>query len=447
MQILTVTELTLLIKREVEDSFSDVWVEGEISNLKIPSSGHIYLTLKDQASQLKAVIFRSLGRNLKFQPKDGQQILCRGHLTVYEPRGEYQLVIDYLEPKGIGALQLAFEQLKGRLQAEGLFDEARKRPLPILPQRIGIITSPTGAVLQDMLKILDRRFSNLSILISPVPVQGEGAAAEIVRAIEELNSASGGLGGLDVLILARGGGSLEDLWSFNEESVARAIAGSRIPVISAVGHETDYTIADFVADLRAPTPSAAAELVVRPKQDLVGQIQSLKDRIRHTIRVYLEGQWSRCRETQRALPLPRKRLETFLLRLDELGGRSGQALVRLLREKRRALRDRYQGLLNLRPEARLKYLTAGLNSLHGQLVQQMDRGIEDRRTTLAKLIGHMDSLSPLAVLARGYCIARRLPALEIIREAKQVVEGERLILRLHRGELICQVNEVRDRET
>lgn len=443
MQILTVTELTLLIKREVEDSFSDVWVEGEISNLKIPSSGHIYLTLKDQASQLKAVIFRSLGRNLKFQPKDGQQVLCRGHLTVYERRGEYQLVIDYLEPKGIGALQLAFEQLKGRLQAEGLFDEARKRPLPMLPQRIGIITSPTGAVLQDMLKILDRRFPNLSILISPVPVQGEGAAAEIVRAIKDLN----GRGGLDALILARGGGSLEDLWSFNEESVARAIAGSRIPVISAVGHETDYTIADFVADLRAPTPSAAAELVVRPKQELVGQIQALKDRIRHTIRVYLEGQRSRCRETQRALPLPRKRLETFLLRLDELGGRSGQALVRLLREKGRALRDRYHGLLNLRPEARLKYLTAGLNSLHGQMVQQMDRVIEDRRTTLAKLIGHMDSLSPLAVLARGYCIAKRLPALEIIREAKQVVEGERLNLRLHRGELICQVHEVRDRET
>ncbi|MGH7273038.1 MAG: exodeoxyribonuclease VII large subunit [Nitrospiria bacterium] len=443
MQILTVTELTLLIKREVEGTFSDVWVEGEISNLKIPSSGHIYLTLKDQASQLKAVIFRSLGRNLKFQPKDGQQILCRGHLTVYEPRGEYQLVIDYLEPKGIGALQLAFEQLKGRLRAEGLFDETRKRPLPMLPQRIGIITSPTGAVLQDMLKILDRRFPSLSILISPVPVQGEGAAAEIVRAIEDLNAR----GGLDVLILARGGGSLEDLWSFNEESVARAIAGSRIPVISAVGHETDYTIADFVADLRAPTPSAAAELVVRPKQELAGQIQSLKDRIRHTIRVYLEARRSSCREVQRALPLPRKRLETFLLRLDELGGRSVQALVRLLREKRRALRDRDQGLLNLRPEARLKYLTAGLNSLHGQLMQEMDRGIEVRRTTLAKLIGHMDSLSPLAVLARGYCIARRLPALEIIREAKQVVEGERLNLRLHRGELICQVNEVRDRKT
>lgn len=444
LRIFSVTELTQLIKQEVEETFLDVWVEGEVSNLRIPSSGHIYLTLKDQESQLKAVIFRSSGRHLKFQPKDGQQVLCRGHLTVYEPRGEYQLVVDYLEPKGIGALQLAFEQLKERLRAEGLFDEQRKRPLPMLPRKIGIITSRTGAVLHDMLRILDRRFPNLSILIHPVAVQGEGAGDEIVRAIEDLNALAASGGGLDVLILARGGGSLEDLWSFNEEKVARAIAQSHIPIISAVGHETDYTIADFVADLRAPTPSAAAELVVRPKQELIGWVQSLDDRIRHAIRVRLEAQHSKLRELQRSIPSPRKQLEALFLRLDELGWRSGQALIRLLREKRRSLRDRTQGLSSLRPDTRLRYWNILLDSQHGQLIQQMTSIIQGRRAALAGVIGRMDSLSPLAVLSRGYSIARRLPTFEVVREAKQVARGERLKLKLYRGELVCQVDEVEE---
>jgi exodeoxyribonuclease VII large subunit len=442
LRIFSVAELTQLIKREMEEAFLDVWVEGEVSNLRMPSSGHIYLTLKDPESQLRAVIFRSSSRHLKFQPKDGQQILCRGHLTVYEPRGEYQLVVDYLEPKGIGALQLAFEQLKERLRAEGLFDEQRKKPLPMLPRTIGIITSRAGAVLHDMLRILDRRFPNLSILIHPVAVQGEGAGDEIVRAIEDLNALSASGGGLDVLILARGGGSLEDLWSFNEEKVARAIAGSRIPIISAVGHETDYTIADFVADLRAPTPSAAAELVVRPKQELIGWVQSLDARMRHTIRVYLVAQHSKWRELQRSIPSPSKRLEALFLKLDELGWRSGQALIRLLREKRRSLRDQTQGLSSLRPDTRFKYWNILLGGQRGQLIRQMTSIVEARRATLAGVIGRMDSLSPLAVLARGYCIARKLPALEVVREAKQMARGERLKLKLYRGELSCQVDEV-----
>jgi exodeoxyribonuclease VII large subunit len=442
LRIFTVTELTLLIKHEVEESFLDVWVEGEISNLRIPSSGHIYLTLKDRSSQLKTVIFRSSGRNLKFQPRDGQQILCRGHLTVYEPRGEYQLVVDYLEPKGVGALQLAFEQLKERLKAEGLFDEQRKKPLPMLPKRVGIITSPTGAVLQDMLMILNRRFPNLSILIYPVLVQGEGAADEIVRAIQELNSVSDAQAHLDVLILARGGGSLEDLWAFNEERVARTIANSRIPVISAIGHETDYTISDFVADLRAPTPSAAAELVVRPKQELMGWVQSLSDRIGHSMGVYLEAQHARCREMQRVLPHPRKRLEAAFLKLDELGWRSGQALSRLFREKRRSLQERVRRLESLRPDVRLKYWGILLEGLRKQLIHEMNLAVETRRSVLAQGVGRMESLSPLGVLSRGYCIARKHLSSEVIHEAKQMTKGERLNLRLHRGELICQVDEV-----
>jgi exodeoxyribonuclease VII large subunit len=444
LRIFSVTELTLLIKQEVERTFLDIWVEGEISNLRIPSSGHIYLTLKDQQSQLRAVIFRSSGRHLKFQPKDGQQILCRGHLTVYEPRGEYQVVVDYLEPKGIGALQLAFEQLKERLRAEGLFDEQRKRPLPMLPRKIGIITSRTGAVLHDMLRILDRRFPNLSILVHPVAVQGEGAGDEIVRAIEDLNALSPSIGGLDVLILARGGGSLEDLWSFNEEKVARAIAGSYIPIISAVGHETDYTIADFVADLRAPTPSAAAEMVVKPKQELIAWVQSLDDRIRHAIRARLETRRSKLRELQRSVPTPRKRLEALFLKLDELGWRSGQAFIRLLREKRGTLRDRTQSLSSLRPDTRLRHWNILLDRQYGQLIHQMASIIKARRAALAGVIGKMDSLSPLAVLARGYSIARRFPAFEVVREAKQMTRGERLKLKLYRGELVCQVDEVEE---
>src|SRR5215831_17373847 len=255
--VLTVSEVTERIKIVLEDTFFDLWVEGEISNLRTPSSGHTYLTLKDEQGQLRAILFKMQRRYLRFDPKDGMLVIVRGRISLYEPRGEYQLVIDYMEPKGIGALQIAFEQLKARLAQAGLFDPARKRPLPVLPRCIGIVTSPTGAVIRDMLQILRRRFANLHVCIYPVRVQGDGAAEEIARAIEALN---GNLG-VEVIIVARGGGSLEDLWAFNEESVARAIYQSRMPVISAVGHEIDFTIADFVADVRAPTPSAAAEIL------------------------------------------------------------------------------------------------------------------------------------------------------------------------------------------
>src|ERR671924_1876239 len=277
--ILTVSEVSERIKIVLEDTFFDIWVEGEISNLRTPSSGHAYLTLKDEHSQIRAVLFKMQRRYLRFDPKDGMLVIVRGRISLYEPRGEYQLVIDYLEPKGIGALQIAFEQLKTRLAQAGLFDPARKRPLPVLPRGIGIVTSPTGAVIRDMLQILRRRFANLHVCIYPVRVQGDGAAEEIARAIEALN---GDLG-IEVIILARGGGSLEDLWAFNEESVARAIYQSRMPVISAVGHEIDFTIADFVADVRAPTPSAAAELVVAAKEEFCTRIDRLVDRLRTAV--------------------------------------------------------------------------------------------------------------------------------------------------------------------
>ena len=282
--IWTVSELTQKVKTRLEADFGEVWVEGEISNLRRPSSGHSYFTLKDDKSQIRAVIFRFMGRYLKFEPQDGMLVICRGKMSVYEPRGEYQLILDYMEPKGVGALQLAFEQLKEKLGKEGLFATDHKKPLPYLPRKIGIVTSSTGAAVRDILNVIGRRFPTMSILISPVKVQGEGSAPEIARAIDGLNL----MDDIDVIIVARGGGSLEDLWSFNEECVARAIYRSSIPVVSAVGHEIDFTIADFVADLRAPTPSAAGELVVRDKGELVNFIESLSDRLRNRTLQILE---------------------------------------------------------------------------------------------------------------------------------------------------------------
>src|SRR5919106_2719514 len=303
--ILTVSEVSERIKIVLEDTFFDIWVEGEISNLRTPASGHAYLTLKDEHSQIRAVLFKMQRRYLPFDPKDGMLVIARGRISLYEPRGEYQLVLDYMEPKGIGALQIAFEQLKVRLAQAGLFDVTRKRPLPMLPRCLGIVTSPSGAVIRDILQILRRRFANLHVCVYPVRVQGDGAAAEIARGIEALNRYTG----IDVIIVARGGGSLEDLRAFNEETVARAIYASKVPVISAVGHEIDYTIADFVADVRAPTPSAAAELVIRPKA--CQQRRVLKD------------PWAPLRTTEQ--------------RLDELNARLARAIRTHLRLSQEAL--------------------------------------------------------------------------------------------------------------
>ncbi len=278
-KILTVSRLTALIKGVLEENFEHVWVEGEISNLAMPVSGHLYFTLKDAAAQLRCVMFRASSRALRFKPKDGMGVVVRGRVSLFEPRGEYQLIVEYLEPQGIGALQLAFSQLKERLAKEGLFAEAHKKPIPRLPQRIGVVTSATGAAIHDILNVLNRRFANVEVLIYPVKVQGEGAAREIAQAVKDFNR----YGNIDVMIVGRGGGSIEDLWAFNEEVVARAIYHSRIPVISAVGHEVDFTIADFVADLRAPTPSAAAELVVKSKAELDAELDALSHRLRQAI--------------------------------------------------------------------------------------------------------------------------------------------------------------------
>ena len=389
--LLTVSQLTDLIKTSLEESFYDIWMEGEISNLRIPTSGHIYLTLKDKASQIRAIIFKSSARNIKFELKDGIHIICHGRITVYDPRGEYQIVIDTVEPQGIGALQLAFEQLKEKLLKEGLFDAKRKRPIPLLPRKIGIITSPTGAAIRDMLNIINRRFSNVHIIINPVPVQGEGAGIEIARAIEEMNEFED----IDVLIVGRGGGSLEDLWAFNEEVVARAIYNSKIPVISAVGHEIDFTIADFVADLRAPTPSAAAELVVKNKIDLMESLSHLFSRLKNGIKTLFDAKRSALREEIRAMKDPATRINEYIQRIDDLSIR----------------------------------LTGGIN-----------RYLDGLKKRIVAEAGKLNALSPLAILSRGYSIATKLPEMQIIKDVKEVQKGDEVNIRLHKGEVICVVS-------
>src|SRR6266545_133044 len=402
--VYTVSELTQLIKSQLEERFPAVWVEGEISNLRTPSSGHAYFTLKDDGAQLRAVLFRGRGRRVPFQLEDGLQVLAFGGLDVYAARGEYQLVVELMEPKGLGALQLAFEQLKRKLAAEGLFDPARKRPLPHFPRTIGIVTSPTGAALSDMLHIIGRRFGDLRVLVAPVRVQGEGAALDIVEAL----SALGEVADLDVVIVGRGGGSVEDLWAFNDERVARAIAAAKAPVISAVGHETDFTIADFVADLRAPTPSGAAELVVREKLHVVRALGELYARLGQAMR----GQVERGRERslylarRRVLTDPARALREWHRRVDDLALRlrAGVRGNHRLAAHRVALAT--NTLSSLHPLARISQGVAVLAQLRGRLLATGGHSIKASRHRFEAAVGRLESLSPLAVLGRGYSLTR-----------------------------------------
>jgi len=388
--ILTVSKLTAEIKTLLEGGFPDVWVEGELSNLSIPQSGHAYFTLKDEHAQVRAVLFRSSQRFLKFTLQHGMMALCRGRVSVYGPRGEYQLILDYIEPKGVGALQLAFEQLKAKLEQEGLFDLEHKKPLPLLPRRIGIVTSPTGAAIRDMLRVIRRRHPKMHILVYPVPVQGTEAAPAIVEAIHYFNNEQK----VDVMIIGRGGGSLEDLWAFNEEQVARAIHASRIPIISAVGHETDYTISDFTADLRAPTPSAAAEMVVESEHRFRDTIGALESRLINRMEQRIETARASLHEKVRLLGDPRRRVEQVAQRVDELVRRLALGLRQHVR------RDR----------AQLSALAAGL-----------------------------DHLNPLGILSRGYSITKKLPEGLILKDIADAKPGDLLSTRLHQGEILSRV--------
>ncbi len=439
-RVLTVSELNALAQDMLEEAFPSVWVEGEISNLRRYPSGHTYFTLKDASAQVAAVLFRGSAQALPFRPEDGLKVLARGAVSLYAPRGTFQIIVDAMEPAGLGALQLAFEQLKARLLEEGLFDAARKRPLPLLPRRIGIVSSPAGAALRDILKVLSRRFANVEVVVAPSRVQGEGASFEIVEAIRSLNR----LGGVDVMIVARGGGSLEDLWPFNEERVARAIAASDVPVISAVGHEVDVTIADLVADLRAPTPSAAAEMVVRSKEDLLERIGALRSRLLSAARLLV----SRGRQdlekagAARARQAVRDRLRDRALELDDLTERLRAGLERRTTGARHRVALLCERLTPARLAERLLGRRAASRGLERLLWTSVTARMRRARDQAASCAERLQALSPLAVLARGYAVCRMEPGGAILKDSAAVRTGDAVRVLLHRGSLGCAVKEV-----
>lgn len=437
-RIYSVSELTQEIRGLLENRYAQIWIEGEISNCKAwNASGHLYFTLKDGTAQIKAVMFRSVVKYLRFKPADGLHVVARGQLGVYEPKGEYQIVCEHMEPHGLGALQLAFEQLKKKLQTQGLFDASRKRPLPALPRRIGIVTSLDGAALRDILKVLRRRAPNTSVLIRPARVQGEDAAADVATALRMIARVPG----VDVVIVGRGGGSIEDLWAFNEERVAKAIAQCPVPVISAVGHETDVTIADFVADLRAPTPSAAAEMAVAATDEFYGRIDRLTGRLRAAWRSDLE----RRRNTVHLLT-SRRGLAGYHARL-AMRGRHLTELSHELRGSMRAWVDaRARAYRALRQRLEQRDLARRLAAIHARLIAADGRlaGAATRTrhradSTFRALAGRLENLSPLAVLGRGYAVCWNADKSAIIRSAETVSAGDAVRVTLAHGEIGCRV--------
>lgn len=436
--ILTVSRLTALLRGVLEDNFQQVWVQGEISNLSIPSSGHIYFTLKDAGAQLRCVMFKSAAKNLKFRPADGMALIARGHISLYDQRGEYQLICEYLEPAGIGALQLAFTQLKEKLAGEGLFAENHKLPLPRFPRRVGVITSPTGAAIHDIINVARRRSASLELLIYPVRVQGEGAAVEIARAIDDMNR----LADADVLIVGRGGGSLEDLWPFNEEAVARAVFRSRIPIISAVGHETDWSICDFVADLRAPTPSAAAEMLIASTDELNGQISSLSHRLRLSIENRLDVLDGKVAVLRRSLHDPRTMLGHLAQRMDDLSGRLELALCNSVRYRREDYNRLGGALMYLNPVVKADILRQQANLLSARIEQLLTQKLERLKQEFGDNTARLEVLSPLKTLARGYAIASRSDNGRVISDASRLAPGDKLTLTLRYGKAGCRVEEL-----
>ena len=440
--IYTVSSLSREIRERLESHFSLVWVSGEVSNLRQPLSGHYYFTLKDAGAQLRAVLFKGNHQHLRFKPQEGAQILCRGRLTVYEPRGEYQLVVDYLEPLGLGALAQAFEALKTRLQAEGLFAPELKQPLPFLPKRIALVTSPTGAAVRDFLRLLRQRYANLEVLVYPVKVQGREAAPEIVRALEDLATYPG----IEVIVLARGGGSLEDLWPFNEEAVARAIYHCPLPVVSAVGHEVDFTIADFVADLRAPTPSAAVELVVPEKAELLRRLERLGASLGGAARRTQVAARNHLHLVSRRLPDLGRRLVDLRLKVDDKSEALVRRARRLLAGQRQHLRLASSRLVLLSPRRALAPWRQRLEAGGQRLGQSWCRGLEDRRRHLAYCQSHLEQLNPLAILERGYAVATLIPQETVIRDASRVDRGAAVRVRVARGRMDCEVKEVSSKQ-
>ncbi|MFC1812240.1 exodeoxyribonuclease VII large subunit [Thermodesulfobacteriota bacterium] len=434
-QIYTVSELTSEIKDLLEEKYPFVWISGEISNFKIPVSGHFYLTLKDEDAQINAVMFRGQNRNLKFSPEDGMSVTGMGRISLYEPRGTYQIILEYLEPEGVGAIQMAFEQLKARLSDEGLFDEKHKTPLPFLPSKISIITSPTGAVVHDIIQIVTRRFSTINIEILPVKVQGEGAVSEIVSALKALNTFSDA----DVAILARGGGSLEDFHAFNSEDVARSIFSSEIPVISAVGHEIDFTIADFVADLRAPTASAAAEFVVPLKDDLVRRCTMNSVALRNIIIYKISQLRNRLNDISNRLKDPKKRIHDLRMRTDDYTLRLTRIFTNKLQQRRERLVWRIDKLYSNNPFIQIKKINEELEQKTYKFLNNMNIYISTKHSALRELTAKLHALSPVAILSRGYSITRTIPDATVVTDSRKVHVGQDLEVMVAKGALCVNV--------
>ncbi len=436
--VFTVTELTTSIKVLLESSFDTVWVEGEISNLRRPGSGHLYFTLKDENSQIRAVIFRQSSRMVPFDIEDGMNVICRARLSVYQPRGEYQLLVDTVEPKGIGALQLAFEQLKARLEKEGLFDPSRKKTIPFIPRRIGVVTSPTGAAIRDILNVTKRRFSSVDILIAPVRVQGAEAPTEITEALSDFNA----IPDIDVIILARGGGSLEDLAPFNDEGVARGIFDSIIPVISAVGHEIDFTIADFVADLRAPTPSAAAELVVPMRRELVELLDNLCARMIGNNRRTNNTLKEKTVLLRERLRDPRRKIADMRIGIDDITARFTTATARELDGRKSIARNLRENLTYMSPMMYVRDKKIILENLGKSMIAEFYYYMDTLKNRVEGNLSMLDMLSPLSVLKRGYGIVKKLPEANIIKEASLVTVGDDVSVKVSSGSFNAKVTEV-----
>jgi exodeoxyribonuclease VII large subunit len=435
-KIWTVSELTGRIRELLSAAFGNVWVEGEISNFRPAASGHLYFTLKDESAQVKCVCFRSTAQRLKFRPEDGLKARVRGSISVYEQRGEYQIYVEHLEPVGVGELQLAFEQLKKKLGEEGLFDAKRKKPLPLLPLRIGVITSPTGAAVRDILRILRRRFPNVRVLLYPVRVQGEGAAEEIAGALKFFNARNAA----DVLILARGGGSIEDLWAFNEEKVARAIAASEIPVVTGVGHETDFTIADFVADVRASTPSAAAEIVVQTREAFDKHISHLVETMGRQVQYMVLERRNHLQEllSQRAFRRPEEIVREYRQLTDEYAIRLGDALHGKLERLRMRFTDARARIAAFDLRSRIAALRLRSDHRASELKARIERLLVAKRQRFERLVLQLEERSPLRVLDRGYAIVYDAAG-RVIRAAEQVAAGDEVSVRLARGRLIAEI--------
>lgn len=433
-EILSVSDINKAAKMTLESKYRQVWVKGELSNFKAHSSGHWYFSLKDSKAQISGAMFRGSNQGLKFKPRDGMEVIVRGRITLFEARGSYQIACDLMEPVGAGALQLQFEELKKKLNAEGLFDPKRKRPIPSLPQHVVVVTSPTGAAIRDILNVLGRRFKGLRVTLIPAVVQGDAAPAAIMRAIQLAHQ----LPDVDVMIVGRGGGSIEDMWCFNDERVARAISASRIPTISAVGHEIDFTIADFVADLRAPTPSAAAELVCRNAAEIVEKIHNFNTVLLRVFRHHSTILRQRLAHASRMLVDPKRRLQEDAQKCDDLAARLRLCWSRC-QEKRG---DRVEALAKRlpTPERKILMLRQQVLMQESRLEGQIKNVLQHRRSRVAEMGSVLDSISPLRVLDRGFSIARKEGV--VVRAHDQIKKGDRLTLRLAKGEADVIVDKV-----